>query len=86
MAARRQYIRTKYLGPSDTRGSRIVAKYAGRTVSIPYPHEARNAHDEGAKRLLKKLGIAGCPVYVKEARGGRGNVYRIAHGKACRRS
>jgi hypothetical protein len=36
-----QAILTKYLGPSNTRGSRIKA-YAecGLSVTVPYPHQA----------------------------------------------
>ena len=55
-------IHTKYLGPTDTRGSRIKAYTAswgthkGFTVSIPYNHalDGVNVHFEAVKALVKK--------------------------------
>lgn len=44
-------IRTKYVGPTDTKGARIVASDGdGNRVTIPYPHEydALRAHREAA--------------------------------------
>jgi len=34
-----QSIQTKYLSATDTRGSRIKAKCARGSVTIPFPHE-----------------------------------------------
>lgn len=47
-------IRTKYLGPTDTRGARIRATDGTRTVTIPYPHElsVEDAHGEAAEKLI----------------------------------
>jgi hypothetical protein len=53
-------IKTKYLGPTDTRGSRIRACDGDRNcVTVPYPYEARQgeeAHRVAAKALAKKMG------------------------------
>lgn len=50
-------IHTKYIGPSNTRGSRIKAfTSAGWTATIPYPHEFsfETAHFEAVKELVRK--------------------------------
>lgn len=50
-------IHTKYIGPTDTRGSRIKAyTSAGFTATIPYPHELSYelCHFEAVKALVKK--------------------------------
>jgi hypothetical protein len=52
-------IRTRYVGSTNTRGSRIIATDAdGNKVSIGYPHELNS--DEGqelaAYLLMKKMG------------------------------
>lgn len=54
-------IHTKYIGPTNTRGSRIKAytvRYSGKPieVTIPYAYEAGTvqAHFEAVKELVKK--------------------------------
>lgn len=53
-----QAIQTKFLGPTDTKGSRIKATCAAGSVTIGYPHElsADTAHWSAAKTLIIKLG------------------------------
>ena len=50
-------IRTKYLGPTNTRGSRIKATNGDRSVTIPYPYELNieAAHAEAAEKLINIL-------------------------------
>ena len=50
-------IRTRYIGPTNTRGSRIRATNGARSVTIPYPHElsAEDAHIEAADKLIMVL-------------------------------
>jgi len=51
-------ITTKYLGPTDTRGSRIKADDGdGNTATVPYPHHLSNehAHFEAVKALCERL-------------------------------
>lgn len=54
-----QAIQTKYLGPTDSRGSRIKATAGGgESITIPYPYEARegvDAHAIAARALADKL-------------------------------
>ena len=54
-----QAIQTRYMGPTDTRGSRIKATSAdGDSLTIGYPHEARegaDAHSRAALALARKL-------------------------------
>jgi hypothetical protein len=55
-------IHTKYIGPTDTRGSRIKAYTCGGmglpgfAATIPYPHELSGelCHFEAVKALVKK--------------------------------
>jgi len=54
-----QAIVTKYHGPTNTRGPRIIAtSESGERASIPYPHELNHeeAHIEAAQKLCDKLG------------------------------
>lgn len=56
-----QAIRTKYHGPTDTRGSVITAKAEAGSITIPYPHDQGDgepAHREAAVALVRKLGWA----------------------------
>ena len=54
----RQAIRTRYLGPTNYRGSRVVAECdAGRiTVSWDYEGSVHDNHARACAALLKKLG------------------------------
>ena len=55
-------IRTKYHGPTDTRGSRITASDEdGNRVSIPYPYELSGeaVHRKAADRLCEKMNWTG---------------------------
>lgn len=58
-----QAIYTKYLGPTDARGSRIKATSAsGQSVTIGYPHDKREgaeAHAQAALALCQKLEWSG---------------------------
>jgi hypothetical protein len=49
-------IRTRYVGPTDTKGSRIRATGGGRSLTVPYDHAAQNAHLPAAEALAKALG------------------------------
>jgi hypothetical protein len=50
-------IRTRYLGPTDTKGARIKAWSGSRSVTIPYPYQlsTEDAHAEAASWLHDKL-------------------------------
>lgn len=54
-----QAIQTKYLGPTNTKGSRIKATCAAGSITIGYPHEVehgQSAHRKAAEALAAKLG------------------------------
>ncbi len=60
-----QAIRTVYLGPTNSRGSRIKATAAAGSVTVEYDYGARDPHAIAAQALLDKLGwkgdmIGGC--------------------------
>lgn len=52
-------VSVRYSGPTDTRGSRWVAKGAGRQVSLPYDYTlSADANAlEAVKALAKVLGL-----------------------------
>ena len=53
-------IQTKYIGATNTRGSRIKAwTDTGFSVSIPYPHEHSHevCHFQAVKALVQKHGL-----------------------------
>lgn len=56
-------IKTTYHGPTDTRGSRIIADDGdGNRVTVPYPHErssGADAHSVAALALCVKMGWRG---------------------------
>ena len=53
-----QAINTKYLGPTNSRGSRIKATCAAGSITIPFPYElsGQAAHRKAAEALVSKLG------------------------------
>lgn len=53
-----QAIQTKYLGPTNTRSSRIVAKCNAGRLTVPYDHEfdGQGNHEQACKALKEKLG------------------------------
>lgn len=56
-------IQTKYLGPTNTRGSRIKAwTESGHSLTVGYPYEKREgaeAHSVAALALARKMGWDG---------------------------
>jgi hypothetical protein len=52
-----QAIQTKYFGPSNVRGSRIIAKASACSVSMPYDHALNpdGNHRAAALRLMAKM-------------------------------
>lgn len=56
-----QAIQTKYLNPTNSKGSRIKAWCDAGQVTIPYPHEysGMDCHMQAAKALQIKLGWVG---------------------------
>lgn len=57
----RQSITTRYLGPTNSRGSRIKATCEAGSVTIPYAYERSNeyAHVLACEALLAKFGWGG---------------------------
>jgi len=54
-----QAIQTKYIGPTNTRGSRIKAWCAVGSLTIPYPYAMSgiDVHQVAAQKLVNKLGL-----------------------------
>lgn len=53
-----QAIQTRYLGATNSRGSRIKAWASAGSITIPYPHElsGQAVHRKAAEALVSKLG------------------------------
>lgn len=51
-------ITTKYLGPTDTKGGRIVARHGPSKISVPWDHSinAEGNHIAAAHLLKRRLG------------------------------
>jgi hypothetical protein len=81
----RQAIETKYLGPTNTRGSRIKASCQAGSITLDYDDalDSDDNHDFAAIALLKKLGWTGHLESGGNARGD-GNVYVICDIKKRR--
>lgn len=43
MNPRQEVVRARYLGPTETRGSRIQVTWQGRRVMVGFSHAARDA-------------------------------------------
>lgn len=56
-----QAIQIHYLGPTNTKGSRLKATAQAGSVTIPYPYEVNNeaAYRKAAEALCDKLKWAG---------------------------
>ncbi len=55
-------ITTRYMGPTNTRGARILATDVDKNrVTIPYPYElsGQDVHQAAAKALCEKMGWEG---------------------------
>jgi hypothetical protein len=52
-----QAIQTKYLAPTDTKGTRIKAICAGGSITVPYRYESDDqaSHREAAWVLVAKM-------------------------------
>lgn len=79
-----QAITTRYIGPTDFRGSRVKASCQARVLILPWDHALgiEENHDAAARALVLALGWRGGH-YGAWARGAlpdmSGNVY-VSHG------
>lgn len=72
-------ITTKYSGPTDTRGSRITAKGAGRQLTVPYDYAlgAVDNHAAAAQALAAVLGYASALRHVPAPRLVKGYRFEV---------
>ena len=45
-------IKTRYIGPTDTKGSRIRVTYKNVSTSVPYNHDVDDAHAYAVAQIL----------------------------------
>lgn len=68
-----QAIVTKYLGPTNHRGSRIKATCWRDSITIPYPHDEHHgepAHRVAAVALVAKMNAEDAETYVNRMKPG----------------
>lgn len=68
-ASSRQAITTSYRGPTDSRGSRVIARCEAKRISVPWDH-ALNAPDNHAAAALQLLHDLGWDEHNALAMGG----------------
>jgi hypothetical protein len=72
-------IQTRFLGPTNTRGARVVAACEGKRTAVSFNYEGlEKAHDEAARNLASKMGWQGI-WYRGGSIKGDGFVYVCAH-------
>lgn len=52
-------IETKYLGPTDSQGSRIKATANGHSIIVPYSYDSQCPYEKAAYALCEKLKWSG---------------------------
>lgn len=50
-----QAIRTRYLGPTDTKGGRIKAECERGSITVGYAHDEKCPHGEAVRALLQRF-------------------------------
>jgi hypothetical protein len=80
----RQAIETKFIGPTNHRGSRIKASAQGGSITVSYDHalNSEQNHTVAAHALATKLGWDGVLIGGGNAKG-NGNVYVFAETDAA---
>ena len=83
-----QAIETEYRGPTNTRGSRIIARAQAGRISVPYDHalDFVENHYAAARALVVKLGWLGSWVGAQVPNGRFVYVDRSCTGFTARRS
>lgn len=71
-------VYTRYLGPTNHRGSRIKVTLGGRSKTVPYDYSASDAHESAIREALGSWGYELYSVkYVCPTESGRGSVYSV---------
>jgi hypothetical protein len=69
-----QAILTKYLGPTNTKGGRVTARWAetGRKVTEPWDYEldVRENHEAAARALVAKADLGNPRLYAGSTKTG----------------
>ena len=72
-------IQTKYIGPTNTKPSRIKAFDGDNSITISYSSESKNPHADAALALARKLNWTGTLI---EGSTKDGQVFVFADGDA----
>lgn len=63
-------VTTRYVGPSDTRGSFFVVRFRGHTHRVAYDYSAANAARDAAQVVVSRYVPGGYAAHVGETRTG----------------
>jgi len=74
---------TKFLAPTNARGSRIKVTMAGRSRTVSYDYAARSAHAQAVQDAWEFFGFGPLAdvTYVADSESGRGSVYVVTYGE-----
>ena len=72
---------TRYLGPTNARGSRIKVTMAGRSKVVGYDHNARSAHVQAVQDAWEFFGFGTLDevTFVADSESGKGSVYVVTY-------
>jgi hypothetical protein len=74
---------TRYLGPTNHRGSRIKVTMAGSSVTVGYDHAARSAHVQAVKDAWEFFNFGEIDSesvrFIADSESGKGSVYSVEY-------
>ena len=72
---------TRYMGPTNKRGSRIKVTMAGRSTVVPYSYGSSSEHEQAVRDAWEffEFGTLNEIAYVTESESGNGSVYVVTY-------
>ena len=74
---------TKYLAPTDHRGSRVEVTMSGRSVTVGYDHGASSAHVQAVKDAWDFFEFGEIDSesvrFIADSESGKGSVYSVEY-------
>lgn len=72
---------TRYMGPTNKRGSRIKVTMAGRSTVVAYSYGSSSEHEQAVRDAWEFFGFGTLTdvAYVAESESGNGSVYVVTY-------
>ena len=72
---------TRYMEPTNKRGSRIKVTMAGRSTVVPYSYGSSSEHEQAVRDAWEffEFGTLNEIAYVTESESGNGSVYVVTY-------